>query len=129
VLVYGIPEFRLPKAIVAQEINFLERQGVNVEVNAVVGRTISLDELFEEGYEAVYLGVGAGLPRFMNLPGENLIGILSANEYLTRANLMKAYRFPDVDTPIPKGKMWWSWVPATWPWTRPEPPCAWGRRA
>jgi glutamate synthase (NADPH/NADH) small chain len=104
VLVYGIPEFRLPKAIVAQEINFLERQGVNVEVNAVVGRTVSLDELFEEGYEAVYLGVGAGLPRFMNLPGENLIGILSANEYLTRANLMKAYRYPDVDTPIPKGK-------------------------
>jgi glutamate synthase (NADPH/NADH) small chain len=104
VLVYGIPEFRLPKAIVAQEVNFLERLGVNVVVNAVVGRTISLDELFDEGYEAVYLGVGAGLPRFMNLPGENLIGILSANEYLTRANLMKAYRFPDVDTPIPKGK-------------------------
>ncbi len=104
VLVYGIPEFRLPKAIVAQEVHFLERLGVNVEVNAVVGRTVSLDELFEEGYEAVYLGVGAGLPRFMNLPGENLIGILSANEYLTRANLMKAYRYPDVDTPIPKGK-------------------------
>ena len=104
VLVYGIPEFRLPKAIVAQEVNFLERLGVNVEVNAVVGRTVSLDELFEQGYGAVYLGVGAGLPRFMNLPGENLIGILSANEYLTRANLMKAYRYPDVDTPIPKGQ-------------------------
>ena len=104
VLVYGIPEFRLPKAIVAQEVNFLERLGVKVEVNAVVGRTVSLDELFEQGYEAVYLGVGAGLPRFMNLPGENLIGILSANEYLTRANLMKAYRYPDVDTPIPRGK-------------------------
>jgi glutamate synthase (NADPH) small chain len=70
----------------------------------VVGRTVSLDELFDEGYEAIYLGVGAGLPRFMNLPGENLIGILSANEYLTRANLMKAYRYPEVDTPIPKGK-------------------------
>ena len=104
VLVYGIPEFRLPKAIVAQEVHFLERLGVKVAVNAVVGRTVSLDELFEQGYEAVYLGVGAGLPRFMNIPGENLIGILSANEYLTRANLMKAYRFPQVDTPIPKGK-------------------------
>ncbi len=104
VLVYGIPEFRLPKAIVAQEVNFLERLGVNVECNAVVGRTVSLDELFEQGYDAVYLGVGAGLPRFMNIPGENLIGILSANEYLTRANLMKAYKFPEVDTPIPMGK-------------------------
>ena len=104
VLVYGIPEFRLPKAIVAQEVNFLERLGVKVECNAVVGRTVSLDELFEEGYDAVYLGVGAGLPRFMNIPGENLIGILSANEYLTRANLMKAYLFPEVDTPIPRGK-------------------------
>ena len=104
VLVYGIPEFRLPKAIVGQEVNFLERLGANVEVDAVVGRTVSLDELFGEGYEAIYLGVGAGLPRFMNLPGENLIGILSANEYLTRANLMKAYKFPEVDTPIPLGK-------------------------
>ena len=104
VLVYGIPEFRLPKAIVAQEVNFLERLGVKVECNAVVGRTVSLDELFEEGYDAIYLGVGAGLPRFMNIPGENLVGILSANEYLTRANLMKAYLFPEVDTPIPIGK-------------------------
>ncbi|MGI9568557.1 MAG: NADPH-dependent glutamate synthase [Desulfobulbia bacterium] len=104
VLVYGIPEFRLPKDIVAQEVNFLERLGVKVECNAVVGRTVSLDELLEEGYDAVYVGVGAGLPRFMNLPGENLVGILSANEYLTRANLMKAYKFPDVDTPIPMGK-------------------------
>ena len=104
VLVYGIPEFRLPKEIVAQEINFLERLGVKLECNAVVGRTVSIDELFEEGYDAVYIGVGAGLPRFMNIPGENLVGILSANEYLTRANLMKAYKFPDVDTPIPIGK-------------------------
>jgi glutamate synthase (NADPH/NADH) small chain len=104
VLVYGIPEFRLPKAIVAQEINFLERLGVKVECNAVVGRTVSLDELFEQGYDAVYVGVGAGLPRFMNLPGENYVGILSANEYLTRANLMKAYEYPKVDTPIPMGK-------------------------
>ncbi|MDJ0857168.1 MAG: NADPH-dependent glutamate synthase [Desulfobacterales bacterium] len=104
VLVYGIPEFRLPKDIVAQEINFLERLGVQVDCNQVVGRTVSIKELFEEGYEAVYLGVGAGLPRFLNIPGENLIGILSANEYLTRANLMKAYLFPEVDTPIPRGK-------------------------
>jgi len=104
VLVYGIPEFRLPKAIVAQEVNFLERLGVKVECNAVVGRSVSLEELFEEGYDAIYIGVGAGLPRFMNIPGENLIGILSANEYLTRANLMKAYLFPEVDTPIPIGK-------------------------
>ncbi|MBE0585297.1 MAG: NADPH-dependent glutamate synthase, partial [Desulfofustis sp.] len=104
VLIYGIPEFRLPKAIVAQEINFLERLGVKIECNAVVGRTVSLDELLEQGYDAVYVGVGAGLPRFMNIPGENLVGILSANEYLTRANLMKAYQFPKVDTPIPIGK-------------------------
>jgi glutamate synthase (NADPH) small chain len=104
VLVYGIPEFRLPKAIVAQEVNFLSRLGVNVQCNAVVGRTVSLDELFEEGYDAIYVGVGAGLPRFMNIPGENLVGILSANEYLTRANLMKAYLYPKVDTPIPIGK-------------------------
>ncbi len=104
VLVYGIPEFRLPKAIVAQEVNFLERLGVEVRCNSVVGRTVSLDELFEQGYDAIYLGVGAGLPSFMNIPGENLIGILSANEYLTRANLMKAYKFPEVDTPIPLGK-------------------------
>ncbi len=94
----------LDKAIVAQEVNFLERLGVTVECNAVVGRTVTLDELFEEGYEAVYIGVGAGLPRFMNIPGENLIGILSANEYLTRANLMKAYLYPEVDTPIPRAK-------------------------
>jgi glutamate synthase (NADPH/NADH) small chain len=103
-LVYGIPEFRLPKAIVAQEVNFLERLGAMVENNVVVGRTVTLEELFEQGYDAIYLGVGAGLPRFMNIPGENLIGILSANEYLTRANLMKAYQFPKVDTPIPLGK-------------------------
>ena len=104
VLVYGIPEFRLPKDIVANEVHFLERLGVEVRCNQVVGRTVSIDELFEEGYDAVYLGVGAGLPRFLNIPGENLVGILSANEYLTRANLMKAYKFPEVDTPIPRGK-------------------------
>lgn len=104
VLVYGIPEFRLPKEIVASEINFLERLGAEVECNVVVGRTVTLDELLADGYDAVYLGVGAGLPRFLDIPGENLIGVLSANEYLTRANLMKAYLFPKVDTPIPRGR-------------------------
>ena len=104
VLVYGIPEFRLPKKIVSHEVNFLERLGVRVECNAVVGRIVSLDELFEEGYDAIYLGVGAGLPRFLSIPGENLVGIFSANEYLTRSNLMKAYLFPEYDTPIIKGK-------------------------
>lgn len=104
VLVYGIPEFRLPKEIVAQELNFLERLGVKMQCNEVIGKTTTLDELFAEGYEAIYLGVGAGLPRFLNIPGENLVGIYSANEYLTRANLMKAYLFPEYDTPLVKGK-------------------------
>ena len=104
VLVYGIPEFRLPKEIVAAEVNFMERLGVKVECNVVVGSTITVDELLEEeGYDAVYLGVGAGLPRFVGVPGENLIGVYSANEYLTRANLMKGYLFPDYDTPLIKG--------------------------
>ncbi|MDY0276017.1 MAG: NADPH-dependent glutamate synthase [Desulfomicrobium sp.] len=103
VLVYGIPEFRLPKEIVAAEVSCLQAQGVQLECDAVVGRTVSIDELFAEGFDAVYLGVGAGLPKFMSLPGENLVGVLSANEYLTRANLMKAYLFPQVDTPIPRG--------------------------
>jgi len=104
VLVYGIPEFRLPKEIVFSEIAGLEAMGVKLNCNAVVGRIVSVDELFEQGYDAVYLGVGAGLPRFLNIPGENLIGIFSANEYLTRSNLMKAYLFPEVDTPIIRGK-------------------------
>ena len=104
VLVYGIPEFRLPKEIVYNEVNSLERLGVKLETNSVVGRIISLDELFAEGYDAIYLGVGAGLPTFLNIPGENLIGIYSANEYLTRSNLMKAYLFPNYDTPIALGK-------------------------
>jgi glutamate synthase (NADPH/NADH) small chain len=105
VLIYGIPEFRLPKEIVASELHFLEKLGVNIECNAVVGKTITMDELFEEwGFDAVFIGVGAGLPRFLNIPGENLIGIYSANEYLTRANLMKAYLFPEYDTPLAVGK-------------------------
>jgi glutamate synthase (NADPH/NADH) small chain len=105
VLVYGIPEFRLPKEIVASEVNFLERLGVKVECNVVVGSTITVDDLLEkEGYDAVYLGVGAGLPRFVGVPGENLIGVYSANEYLTRANLMKGYLFPEYDTPLISGE-------------------------
>jgi glutamate synthase (NADPH/NADH) small chain len=104
VLVYGIPEFRLPKEIVFSEVNFLERLGVKLELNAVVGRVVTVDELFEEGFDAVFIAVGAGLPTFLRIPGENLIGVLSANEYLTRTNLMKAYLFPEYDTPIIKGK-------------------------
>ncbi len=104
VLVYGIPEFRLPKDIVFSEVSMLEKMGVKVDCNNVIGRTLTVDELFAEGFKAVYVAVGAGLPVFLNIPGENLIGVLSANEYLTRANLMKAYRFPKYDTPIPIGK-------------------------
>ena len=100
VLVYGIPEFRLPKAIVQKEVDGLKAMGVKVETNTVVGRTITIDELMEEnGFEAVFVGSGAGLPMFMHIPGENLCGVYSANEFLTRINLMKAYR-EDSDTPI-----------------------------
>lgn len=99
VLVYGIPEFRLPKSIVQREIENLQALGVKVETNVVIGRTIEVDELFQQGYDAIFIGSGAGLPRFMNIPGENLKGVYSANEFLTRVNLMKAYR-PDSDTPI-----------------------------
>ena len=99
VLVYGIPEFRLPKAIVANEVKKLEALGVDVETDTVVGKTCSIDELFEEGYEAVFIGSGAGLPMFMGIPGESLSGVYSANEYLTRINLMKAYK-AGYDTPI-----------------------------
>ncbi len=99
VLVYGIPEFRLPKEIVRREIDGLRELGVNIECNMVIGKILSIDELEERGYEAVFIGTGAGLPKFMNIPGENLPGVLSANEFLTRVNLMKAYR-EDSDTPI-----------------------------
>jgi glutamate synthase (NADPH/NADH) small chain len=103
VLVYGIPEFRLPKSIVFREINYLERLGVRIFKNHVIGMIKSIDELLGE-YDAVFLGTGAGLPWFLNVPGENLNGIYSANEYLTRANLMKAYLFPKYKTPIVKGR-------------------------
>lgn len=102
VLVYGIPEFRLPKAIVAREVETLKELGVDVETNVVIGKTLTIDELFEMGFEAVFIGSGAGLPNFMNIPGESLKGVYSANEFLTRSNLMKAYR-DNPDTPIMKG--------------------------
>ncbi|MBT8491168.1 MAG: NADPH-dependent glutamate synthase [Deltaproteobacteria bacterium] len=104
VLVYGIPEFRLPKLIVAAEVGYLVKLGVKIVTDAVIGRVKTIDDLFEEGFDAVFLGVGAGAPVFMNVPGENLNGIYSANEYLTRSNLMKAYRFPEYDTPVALGK-------------------------
>lgn len=103
VLVYGIPEFRLPKSIVAEEIEGLKAMGVEIMTNVVIGRTLTIDELFEDGYEAVFIGSGAGLPRFMGIPGESLNGVYSANEYLTRINLMKAYK-EDSSTPIRRGK-------------------------
>lgn len=103
VLVYGIPQFRLPKEIVAQEIKKLEHFGVKLITNAVIGRAMSIDELFEEGFEAVFIGSGAGLPQFLGIPGENLLGVYSANEYLTRINLMKAY-LPENDTPYKPAK-------------------------
>ena len=102
VLVYGIPEFRLPKAIVAREVQGLKDLGVDIETNVIIGKTLTIDELFEMGFEAVFIGSGAGLPSFMNIPGESLRGVYSANEYLTRSNLMKAYR-DNPDTPIMKG--------------------------
>ena len=105
VLVYGIPEFRLPKALVRREISKLEEMGVSIKTDMVIGRCISLDELMsDEGFDAVFVGSGAGLPRFQNIPGENLCGVYSANEFLTRINLMKAYTFPETDTPIKVGK-------------------------
>ena len=103
VLVYGIPEFRLPKAIVANEVKKLEALGVEVMTNMVIGRVLTIDELFEMGYKAVFVGSGAGLPMFMNIPGEALKGVMSANEYLTRTNLMKAYD-ENADTPVIKSK-------------------------
>ena len=102
VLVYGIPEFRLPKSIVSKEVENLIAMGVDVETNVVIGKTLTVDELFEKGFEAVFIGSGAGLPNFMGIPGESYKGVYSANEFLTRSNLMKAYR-EDPDTPIMKG--------------------------
>lgn len=104
VLIYGIPEFRLPKRIVVREVENLEKMGVELKRNMVIGKVFTVDELFEEGYDTVFVGTGAGLPMFMRIPGENLNGVYSANEYLTRANLMQAYSFPETDTPIARSK-------------------------
>jgi glutamate synthase (NADPH/NADH) small chain len=104
VLSYGIPEFRLPKSIVRSEIAYLEAVGVNFARNVIVGKTISIEEMREQGFQGFFIGSGAGLPKFMHIPGENAIGIYSSNEYLTRVNLMKAYQFPSYDTPIVRGK-------------------------
>ncbi len=105
VLVYGIPEFRLPKAIVQREVDYIQQLGATLYCDTVIGKTFTIDELLsEEGFDAVFLGLGAGLPWFMNIPGENLNGVYSANEFLTRNNLMKAYLFPEYDTPIKIGR-------------------------
>jgi glutamate synthase (NADPH) small chain len=105
VLIYGIPEFRLPKVIVEKEVDYIKKQGVQVETNAFIGKLFYIDELLkEQGFDACFIATGAGLPMFMGIPGENLNGIYSANEFLTRANLMKAYLFPEYDTPIKRGK-------------------------
>lgn len=100
VLIYGIPEFRLPKDIVKAEIESLKKLGVDFQVNSIIGLTDTVDELLQNGYDAVFIAVGAGLPYFMNIPGENLNGVYSSNEFLTRVNLMKAYKFPEFDTPV-----------------------------
>ncbi|WP_128567046.1 NADPH-dependent glutamate synthase [Methanocella paludicola] len=104
VLVYGIPEFRLPKAIVEKEVEYVKGLGVEIRLNSIIGKTITIDEIFAQGYEAVFVGSGAGLPTFMHIPGENLNGVYSANEFLTRVNLMKAFLFPEYDTPLKRGK-------------------------
>ncbi|MBI4289675.1 MAG: NADPH-dependent glutamate synthase [Chloroflexi bacterium] len=104
VLVYGIPEFRLPKTIVQGEVNFVRSLGVELKLDWVVGKTITIDELFGEGYKAIFVGTGAGRPQFLGVPGENLGGIFSANEFLVRINLMKSYLFPSYDTPLTVGK-------------------------
>lgn len=104
VLMYGIPEFRLPKAVVQAEIDNLRKLGVDLQVNVVIGKSTNVHELMENGYDAVFLGTGAGLPNFMGIPGENLCGVFSANEFLTRTNLMKGFRFPEYNTPVKAGR-------------------------
>jgi len=104
VLVYGIPEFRLPKIIVETEVEYIKKLGVQIQYNCLVGRTVTIPELLRNGYDAVFIGTGAGLPRFMGIPNENLCGIYSSNEFLIRVNLMKAYKFPEYETPITVGE-------------------------
>jgi glutamate synthase (NADPH) small chain len=124
VLTYGIPEFRLPNTIVGREVEYVRRLGAKIHLDFIVGTTRTVDQLLEE-YDALFVGSGAGLPWFMEIPGENLNGVYSANEYLTRVNLMKGFRFPNTTRPSnsrPKSR--WS-AAGTWPWTRPGRPCAW----
>ena len=104
VLIYGIPEFRLPKRIVRAEVEYIRKLGVKIYTDVIIGKTVTIDELLKE-YDAIFIGAGAGAPQFLDIPGENLIGIYSANEFLTRVNLMKAYKFPEYDTPIKIGKV------------------------
>jgi len=104
VLTYGIPEFRLPKSIVFKEINFLKKLGVEIKTDIIIGKTLTIEDLFNEGYNAIFVGTGAGLPSFMGIHGENLLRVYSANEFLTRVNLMKSYNFPESDTPVMIGK-------------------------
>lgn len=104
VLTYGIPEFRMPRDVVRDEVRYVENLGVKVKTDVIVGKVITLDDLFETGFDAIFIGTGAGLPKLLGIPGENLCGIYSANEFLIRVNLMKAYRFPEYDTPVRVGK-------------------------
>ncbi|NLY76198.1 MAG: NADPH-dependent glutamate synthase [Firmicutes bacterium] len=104
VLQYGIPQFRLPKDIVTREVDYIKKLGVEIKTSVLVGQTVTVQELVEQGYDTVFIGTGAGLPYFLNIPGENLNGVYSANEFLTRVNLMKAYRFPEYDTPVRIGE-------------------------
>ncbi|HYH04061.1 MAG TPA: FAD-dependent oxidoreductase, partial [Bacillota bacterium] len=104
VLQYGIPQFRLPKDIVAREVEYIKKLGVKIETSVLVGQTVTVEELKAQGYDTIFIGTGAGLPYFLNIPGENLNGVYSANEFLTRVNLMKAYRFPEYDTPVRVGE-------------------------
>ena len=103
-LSYGIPEFRLPKSLVAKELENITDLGVDLETNVVIGRSLTVDDLFARGFDAVFLGTGAGLPNFLRIPGENLLGVYSANEFLTRVNLMKGYKKGEVPTPVKVGK-------------------------
>ena len=130
VLQYGIPEFRLPKKLVNAEIEGLSKLGVKIEKNVVIGKTFTLEDLKEMGYRAIFIGTGAGLPSFMHIPGENLNGVYSANEFLTRINLMKAYKFPEFDTPIKCAFVRSpSWAAATWRWTPRGVRSGWAQRA
>ena len=129
VLKYGIPEFRLPKVIVDREIELLKQMGVKIELNTVIGKLFTIPQLMQEkGFDVVFIGTGAGSPKFQGIPGENLNGVFSANEFLTRTNLMRGFRFPEYDTPVGMGCRVAVIGPATLPWTASAAPCGWGPR-